>query len=145
MNWNVYINKPNSKQIEIFNVFDHPSFRENVTAILKKNLTFQEFEKKIRSELYYYFGGKVEWEVVITSFPPHLDKKEQDRLIDECRDFFLKNERYPVRQYVVLDTGLKIDVYQQVMLNWQVFLDYVWKHSSVKEKEAKTKEVLDAD
>lgn len=45
----------------------------------------------------YYFWSKCEWEIILSDFPP--SKKFQEK---------------------------KVDVYEQVMLNWDIFINYVW-------------------
>ena len=58
---------------------------------------FDAFAKKVRSSLFYYYHSKCEWEIVVSSW--------------------LSSGRVPDR---------KVDVYEQVMLNWDVFIEYVW-------------------
>ena len=59
------------------------------------------FEKEVRSYLRYYFGSKCEWEIVVTTWPA--------RLIDASE----------------LEVSQKLDVYEQVMMNWQPFIEYL--------------------
>jgi len=65
----------------------------------------------------YYFWCKAEHEIVITSFPPYIDKKEFNRL---------SSEEFRVCSDVRLRCGEKIDIYEQIRMNWDVFVDYVW-------------------
>ena len=57
------------------------------------------FADKLKRELQYYFWSKAEWEIIIS---PWLGSSNSERI--------------------------KIDVYDQVMLNWDVFVDYVWNN-----------------
>lgn len=97
MVWNVYYHNFNQNKIEIYNIFDHGSFNKSVKEILGKNQTKEEFAGELLMELVYYFRGRAEWETVIKPWCGGGDYK-----------------------------GIKIDVYDQVMLNWDVFVDYVW-------------------
>ena len=63
----------------------------------KKHKTKEAFAEALRRSLMYYFWSKCEWEVLIS---PWCGSK--------------KNET------------IKVDVYWQVMNNWDHFLDYVW-------------------
>ena len=74
----------------------------------------------------YYFWCKCEWETVITSWPPHITMKELDRLNTEREKETEKYNREPYCLYVEPDISEKIDVYQQVMNNFDIFVDYVW-------------------
>ena len=47
----------------------------------------------------YYFWARCEYEVVISGWPPAHG-----------------------------DVDRKVDIYEQLMLNWYAFVDYVWEH-----------------
>ena len=96
--WNVFYYNSNSKKIEHFNIFDHWRFREGVEKALKKSKSREELEKKVKSELFYFFASKCEWEVLITPWP----KRE--------------------------DETIKVDVYWQVINNFDRFIDYLAKN-----------------
>ena len=64
----------------------------------------------------YAFWSKSEYEVIITSWPPHIEKEEFERLAKE-------DIRY--RTWVNLSIGEKIDIYNQVMINWEAFKLYL--------------------
>lgn len=106
MTWNVYMGNFNSGRIETYNIFRNAAFREDCQKIVKKyRKTFKAdgtfdrktFAEEIRRELMYYFWSKYEWEVIIDHWP-HSDQRHAE----------------------------KVDVYDQVMLNWDIFLDYIW-------------------
>ena len=119
MTWNVYRHDINSRKIEIFNIFEHYSFNEDVNKILKKKITYNELSDKLKSSVMYFFWCKYEHEVVVTTFPPYIDKKEMNVVINEY-------DKHPYRMNVNLETGIKIDIHDQLMLNWNRFVDYVW-------------------
>ena len=127
MIWNVYYRDMNSRQIKVWNIFDHSSFREEVINLKKKKLPKEEFTKKLERKVLYHFWSKYEYEVVVTSFPPYIDKKELDRLNSEYENFNTMYGHYPLRIDVCPETYEKIDIYQQVHLNWDVFVNYVWR------------------
>ena len=85
----------------------------------------------MRRHLFYYYRSKCEWEVVITSWVPHITISELNRLNEERERTLKEHNREPYSLYVNPDVGEKIDVYEQVMLNWNLFLDYVWSHKKV--------------
>ena len=66
---------------------------------LKKIRGKAEFSEALRKNLFYYFCSKCEWEVIISPFVGGSDKE-----------------------------AIKIDVYDQVRNNWEVFVDYVWMY-----------------
>jgi hypothetical protein len=132
MEWNVYYHNFNKRTIERWNIFNHGRFAEDVNKLLKEDVTKEELAEKLKGKLFYYFGHKAEYEVVITSWVPHIDKQELDRLNAEYEEHYKKWGKYPYRIYVNPDVGEKVDIYSQVWNNKDIFVDYVW---SYKEKE----------
>jgi hypothetical protein len=96
MKWNVFRFNCNAQKMEVYDIFDHESFKAYVEESLKECETKEDFAYQLINELRYYFWSKCEWEIEI---------------IDWMR-----------RQ----KNGLKIDVFQQIMLNFDRFVDYVW-------------------
>ena len=100
LKWNVYTGDINGRTIRIFNIFDHYYFKEECDkAFTESHGDFSKFEKAVEIQLSYYYQCKCEWEIILSGFPP--SKKFND---------------------------MKIDVYNQVKNNWDVFIDYVWKY-----------------
>jgi hypothetical protein len=99
--WNVYYYNSNSRKIEIYNVFNHWRFIEYSAKHIKKYKDDKEgLKEQIRKELMYYYWSKYEREVIVAPFTS--DPKEEEEI--------------------------KIDVYEQVMLNWDRFFEYFWEH-----------------
>lgn len=99
MEWYVYRYDFNSREIKRFNIFDHWKFREDVEKDLHKCKVKADFAELLRKNLFYYYCSKCEYEILIS---PWIGDK------DKCT--------------------IKVDVYDQVMLNWDVFVDYCWTH-----------------
>lgn len=134
LEWNVFIENPNSRKIEKYNIFSHFHFyneilklKKEVKKFLKENpdprqiLKYKEgeFSERLSREAHYYFWAKCEWEIILTSWPPYVSSEEVDRLQKE-------KSRYNTN--VNLPISKKIDVYTQLEINWGVFVDYVWGH-----------------
>ena len=71
----------------------------------KKKLERKEFEKELRSIIRYSFWSKCEYELQLFPWPD--------------------SER---------DKGHKIDVYNQIEINWDRFADYVWENQKLIKK-----------
>jgi len=97
LNWNVFRRNPNLKQIETYNIFEHNGFLVDCMnyAIEYKDNTDQ-FIEEVRKSLLYYFWSKCEWELVLSAWP---DSNAVEKT--------------------------KIDVYDQVMMNWEQFSTYL--------------------
>ena len=93
----------NRNVIRPFNVFDHGSFLEDCKKNAKKNAKdYEAFCERLRRDLMYWFWSKCEWEIIIS---PWVSK--------------------------VVDCSIKVDVYDQVMMNWKQFCDYTWSHAVI--------------
>lgn len=124
MIWNVYRNNFNTKKIEVFNIFDHISFLESVKKILKQTQNKKEFSENMRKELLYYFWSKYEYEVIITSFPVYINQKELNKINSDNNS----NSNNKTKINIEPDVGIKVDIYSQVMNNFDIFVDYIWNN-----------------
>lgn len=108
LEWDVYVGDFNSRTIKQYNIFRHWSFTWDIERGLReiekdKDLPDgkkkEAFEECVMRNLRYYFWSKCEWEVIISHWPPSETFRKE-----------------------------KVDVYDQVMLNWDKFIDYVWEN-----------------
>lgn len=95
--WNVIVHNINADRIETYNVFEHGGLRRDIAELAKKRKTQAEFAEELRRSLCYWFWSKCEWEVLVSPWCGSRNVKP-----------------------------LKIDVYWQVMNNWDLFLAYAW-------------------
>ena len=133
--WNVF-NECNG-EICPLNIFEYNyKFLEDLlTAKRKYKDNFEEFADYVRKSLQYYYWSKSEYETVITTWPPYIESEELNRLNKEKHEREIRNRPF-YRDAVNLATRYKIDIYTQVMMNWDRFIDYIWnnKHLLTKKK-----------
>ena len=121
MEWNVYCVNMNTQKIETLNVFNHYGFWEDIKKICREfYYTKTTFAKEIKKSAVYFFWCRFESETVITTFPPQITPEELDRLIAIDK----KAYSYDVN----LKTASKIDIYCQLNLNWNHFIEYIWNN-----------------
>ena len=132
LEWNVYTEDFNSKEIKVFNIFNHARFCDCVKKALKQFDNKEEFAEDVRKSLAWCYWSKCEWETVITSFPSRITKEELDRLNNEFKNDTEKYGHEPYSMWICPSVGKKIDVYDQIQLNWNVFVDYIWSHKRSK-------------
>ena len=126
MEWNVYYYNINRNKIETFNIFNHYSLVKYIQKSIQECEDKDEFAEKVKSELQYYFWSKCEWEVIITDWPTHISIDEFDRIKSEIQKYENWRGHKPYSTGVNLPVAEKIDVYDQVKLNWSAFVDYTW-------------------
>ena len=66
LEWFVYVNGLNCNGFRKENVFNNIKFEEYTIKHLKECSTKEEFAERISRELFYYFGSKCEYELIIT-------------------------------------------------------------------------------
>lgn len=66
MKWNVYRFDMNKKTMEIFNVFNHSSFYNEVMELDPYD---SEFANELRKCTQYYFWSKTEYEIILSPWP----------------------------------------------------------------------------
>lgn len=132
--YNVYLEDFNNKCIKTINIFDHASFYNSLLRIKREQKdNFEKFSEEVKKSLMYNFWSKSEYEVVITSWPPYVESEEIDRLIKNRDDHTEKWGNF-YRTDVRLMVGDKIDIYDQVLLNWDIFIKYLWDNRNLIKK-----------
>lgn len=97
MEWNVYYYDINHENVEKYNIFDHGSFKKDFDKLISEsNITKEEFANKLDIMLRYYFWSKVQWETFLKTW---LGDSKVEK---------------------------KINVYDQIRLNWDKFLEYTY-------------------
>lgn len=150
----VYYEEINRREIIKYNIFDHGGFYQDLIKIKKEfkkaykkfwkehdkydsvnefikwsdNYKKEVFEEAVIRSLQYTFWARCEYEIVLTDWPTHINKEEFDRIRntdEDCKYLFTIDPAY----------GEKIDIFDQVMLNKDIFIDYLWANiDSVRDK-----------
>ena len=109
LEWKVLVSDFNEKDINEYNVFDHMRFMEDCKKNARKNIH-------------------------------NYDEFCKNLRIDLAYYFWAKYEwEIIVTDWPRGEKSIKIDVYEQVMLNWDHFCDYVWSHGAELRRREKKK------
>ena len=149
--WNVYVGDFNTGKIKLYNIFNHYSFYNDCVKAKKKFKDDKEgFAEEVRRDLHYYFWSKCEWEIILDHWPSGelydmrrtLTAQDMYSGLKYPEDKLLAapDKRFEIRVFPEHNRfGCeKIDVYSQVMLNWDVFIEYLWNNR--KELKARKKD-----
>ena len=102
IHWYVYTENVNRQRIEVVDLFDSHYMSKEVPTILRKCCDDKAvFSKLLKDVLMYQYWGRCEYEITLTGWPPPR------------KDMF---------------KDLKVSVFDQLSLNWDAFIDYVWLH-----------------
>lgn len=106
LKWMVFVRDMNSDKILEFNIFKHGRFLNDTKKAIKEVATKEELAEKMKRVLQYYYWSKCEFEIRIM-------------------------EPFPREESV----GRKVDIYEQVKLNYDVFINYLWETAKKKGSE----------
>lgn len=76
------------------------------------------FAEEFKNSLFYQYWGRAEYEVVVTTWPPFVEKSEIDNLASN-------KDGIKYRKTVNLSFAEKVSAYDQIMINFDVIVDYV--------------------
>ena len=102
LEWNVIYFDVNKKAFTVYNVLSDRIIKEIVDRT-KKITSRDLFAEEVRHIIMYYFWSKCEWEIVLQEWTGTSKKEE-----------------------------IKVDAYDQLALNWNRFIDYLWDNLYLK-------------
>ena len=102
LEWYVYTYNSNSKQVEHYNVFFNSGFLRDIKELLRKKLLREDFSEGVRKSAMYYFWSRSEHEVMVSDIFSGI----------KCQK--------------------KVDAYEQLRMNWEVFIDYILQKAGEK-------------
>ena len=125
----VYVENINKKKIEKYNVLNDGIIDEFKKRIKEQDIVDKkQFSEMVEQVVMYHYWSKSEWEIVLTDWPPHIKLEELSRLNNEVEKYKSNYGHEPYSLTVKLSTSEKIDVYDQIMMNWNIFVDYLWNN-----------------
>lgn len=127
LTWNVFVEDSNRKEIKTYNVLNAgimAEIRKRTKNIKKK----ADFEAEVKSILMYYYWSKCEWEIILTSWPTRISIEELNRLKNELKEYVKTHNKVPYILCPRLNVAEKIDVFRQIEINWDIFIDYLWNN-----------------
>ena len=145
--WNVYVGGFNSGEIRLFNVFNHYRFYQDCLKAKKKFREDKEgFANEVRKSLMYHYWSKCEWEIILDHWPNGEFYEMRKKLTAGELKNALRNSgieydvsasyRMPDDRKIEIRVfpqecrfrDKKIDVYDQIENNWDIFIDYLWNN-----------------
>jgi len=129
MKWNVILQDSKTGKFKSYNIFEYPDFRISMENLFKRQYPQERFLSELDQEVHYFFLAKIEWEIFITTWPPHINAEEISRIISEYHVNRPSEQALPERIAVNVSKWYKIDVYSQLRVNWECFADYMWSEN----------------
>ena len=125
----VYVENTNKRKIEKYNVLNDGIIDEFKKRIKEQHIVEKkQFAEMVEQVIMYHYWSRSEWEIILTSWPPRMKTEELTKLNSEIEEYQSDYGREPYSLTVELSIDEKIDVYDQIMMNWNIFIDYVWEN-----------------
>ena len=117
----------NRRQILPYNVLSN-GILEELIECKKQCVDKADFKELVDRKLRYYFWCRAEHEIVMVDWPPHITVEEHYRLDKELREHIEEHNAEPYRLTYSPDVGRKVDIYEQITINYNIFIDYLWEN-----------------
>lgn len=125
----VYVENINKRKIEKYNVLNDGIIDEFKKRMKEQDIIDKkQFAEMVEQVIMYHYWSRSEWEIILTSWPPNMKVEELTKLNSEVEKYQSDYGHEPYSLTVNLSTDEKIDVYDQIMMNWNIFIDYVWNN-----------------
>ncbi len=129
LSWNVWLEDTAKKTIIAYDVFKGGYWQEIINKLMHESINKAEFAEKFKAKLKYQYWSRSEYEISLTSWPAYV---EVTRLEDLKKSVDFEKQQWgtqPDRVAVPLTVARKIDIYEQLLLNWDPFINYVWENA----------------
>lgn len=124
--WNVFTISNN--RVTIRNVFNYSiAFSSGLQKVYRKYKDdYISFEKEVLNQCMYAYWSKYEYEILITNLSPRISIEKAKEIVEKQANN--KDEYHLNYEYIDLEVEEKIDVYSQILLNWDNFIRYLWEN-----------------
>lgn len=136
LSWLVVEYDCNANKIQYYDILEYRE--DDIKKMKKKCVTKEEFAEALRREMMWRYWSKCEWELIIrltedgrVILSPWVGCRNPDEVeidVTDITNFDWKGfaEHHIGKQ--IFKNGAKIDVYDQLMWQWEDFVDYVWNY-----------------
>lgn len=128
LSWKVYMENLNTRKIIEYDIFAGSYWRDRAAQLKREYPDRKIWEEAFSVELMSRFWCKSEYEIILTSWPPYIEVNQIEELQKEVEEHKEKWGRDLYHIDITPTVAEKIDIYDQLMLNKEVFFDYVWRN-----------------
>lgn len=129
LSWNVLREDFNKGTIEYYDIFKEGHWQETIESLMRSCNSKEEFAVELRKKLMYQYWSRSEYEIVVTSWPPYIKVENIDEMKSEIERHNSEYNWEQVRISPTLTVAKKIDVFEQLNMNWEQFINYVWENA----------------
>ena len=127
LSWFVYYE--NHGRIEKHDIFEGGYWESEARAIHCETKSRRQWEDLFRIRLMARYWSRCEYELLLVEWPATVPVSAIDKMRQEVKDHEKNWGTKPYRVNAQLPKAAeKIDVFDQLDLNWGVFVDYVWNY-----------------
>lgn len=126
----------NRQVIEDYDVLKY--HEDEIKKIKKKCNSKEEFDQNLKSEMMYRYWSRAEYELVIKQteygsilLSPWCGCRDEEKATIDVTDDTSFDWKGFAAEHIgkqIYDNEAKIDIYNQLMWQWDDFVDYVWNY-----------------
>lgn len=128
LTWKIIMEELNSRKIIFYDIFASGHWELVARQLKEETTSREEWENYFRLRLQSQYWSRSEYEVVVTSWPPYIKTEDIQKLSDEVAEREKTWGSKPLKVNIAPTVGRKIDIFEQLDMNWSVFADYVWRN-----------------
>lgn len=128
LSWKVYREDFNKRIIEEYDIFKGGHWEKVARELKKEFSNKKEWEEHFCIKLMSQYWARSEYEIVVTSWPPYIKIEDIDKINEEVNDREKTWGSKPLKVNINPTVNRKIDIYEQLRLNWDIFINYVWNN-----------------
>ena len=119
----------NQGRIEPYDIFESGYWEREAIAAKEKTNSREEWEETFRLRLMAQYWSRCEYELLLVEWPACVPISAIDEMAKEVKTYKREYGHLPYRVDAQLpESTKKIDIYDQLMLNKEIFFDYVWRN-----------------
>jgi len=116
-------------RIEPYDIFESDYLEREAIALKEETDSREEWEEAFRICLAAHYWARCEYELLLLDWPAMVPVTAIDKMQKEAETYKKEFGNLPYRVNVPLpESAEKIDIYDQLMLNKEIFFDYVWRN-----------------
>ena len=127
MEWNVFRIDSRNGSLKKVNILEDEPFKSAIYKLIEKKYGKKQFEKELRDAAKAFINSSAERELSLCEMFPTIITAEIPKIIDEYAEIIKQGGTPPKEVRVHPTIHFVVDIYDQLSINWEHFVKYIWE------------------
>ena len=127
MEWNVFRIDSRNGSLKKVNILEDEPFKSEIYKLIEKKYGKKQFEKELRDAAKAFINSSAERELSLCEMFPTIITAEIPKIIDEYAEIIKQGGTPPKEVRVHPTIHFVVDIYDQLSINWEHFVKYIWE------------------